>query len=220
MLVTCIGLPGSGKSYFVRALVTVLPQVFERVVLTGRFDRFFWFMVGVFLLPSVAFLFLQAILQQPIRLWPYLFHLWTVSLAEEAKGAFLTRRFPKRLYVIDEGILQRTFSFADGALFPSLWSRALSVSWPHAVLVFSGGDFGRFEAAPDAATSPRVKTGERAYRAWKEAFQHAFASAQRALPQTGKAIPLNIRNVPDLREEIARVQAALERLRPGKNVSR
>lgn len=209
MLATAVGLPGSGKSHFLGALAGSFPGEVERVRLTGRLDRLFWAKCGAIARPALAMRFLQALIQQPVRLWPYLAHLLTISFAEETKGAFLARRFPGKAHVVDEGILQRALSFADSPAFPRLWPVAVRAMWADAILVFSGGDFGRFEAVADAGESPRVRMGLERYQAWKQAFQERFRSAWGDLRGTGKAIWLDVRHAADLQPELARVHALL-----------
>ena len=212
MILECVGLPGSGKSSFLRQFVLSCEFPLERVVLSRKTERVKWFFLGVIRHPCVAGAFFFACLKQPASLRRYVLTLCATSLAEEQKAAYLSWRYPKKIYVLDEGLLQRVFSCASPASFLSLYQQVRSIQPDHAYLFFKGGRFDRFEKDEDAKKSPRILAGKQSYEAWKASLVELFEWFETCAEQDTRVITLDNTHRPDLRGFIAPVVDRLKTL--------
>ena len=166
MVLECFGLPGSGKTTTLHALLVQNPARFRLVRSGGLGERIAWCMLGLLRYPLLCAQFLHVMLQQASPLRRYTFHLWTMSLAETMKARVFSFLFPRITWCIDEGLTQRLISLSDVPGVESLERSMRGLFARHVYLIREGGTFARFteERIP---MSPRLQVGSEAFARWK-----------------------------------------------------
>lgn len=212
MIVECVGLPGSGKSSFLRELFLEAEPHFQRVRVSNKGERMVWFFLAGLRHPCIVTRFIWASFQQPPTLRRYVLALCVSSLAETQKAAYLSWMYPKNVYFLDEGLMQRAFSCFSASGFERMCAVLRSIDRGRVYLLFKGGRFDRFEKDEDAKQSPRIQAGKEAYEQWKTALMESCAWLEAAVIKDPRVIVLDNTNRPDRRAFIALVKERLRNL--------
>lgn len=212
MIVECVGLPGSGKSSFLRELFLEAEPRFKRVAIPNKGERICWFFLAGLRHPCIVARFIQASFQQSKILRRYVFALCASSLAETQKAAHLSWRHPKNVYFLDEGLLQRAFSCFSASEFEGVYALLRSMDHERVYLFFKGGRFDRFEKDEDAKQSPRIQAGDEVYKQWKTALIQSCAWLEKVTINDPRVVVLDNTHRPDRRTLIALVKECLQNL--------
>lgn len=174
------GLPGSGKTSILNALVEKFPEVYERMPKFTRGERFALTFRFMRRFPVVTAKFAVLILQNNPKLWSYIAHLVSHSFASHM---YAMRTKIEKVCLIDEGVFQRLLTVA-----PKKFDERTAVKFVkllgelHSnVVVMRGGDFGRFVFEPDRMTSYRNRFGPAYFKEWSENLFHNFTIVSKSL---------------------------------------
>lgn len=168
------GLPGSGKTSTLRALLANFPDVYRAIPKFSTGERLRLSLLFVLRFPSIGARFFFLLVQNPPRLWRYIAHLVSQSFAAHMYVSL--HADAKQLFLIDEGIAQRLLSVAPGTFSRSRAERLVRMMEGLAspVVVMSGGNFSRFVLEPDRMMSSRHALGEAYYKTWSENLMYNF----------------------------------------------
>lgn len=162
------GLPGSGKTSLLNSLAQNYPDKYLRVPKLGRSKRLKLSLQFAVSFPGVFFSFISLIFRNDWRLWGYISHLVSQSFASHVYA--IKHRSGEKLFLIDEGVLQRLLTIAPSAFTAQQVERLVKMQNVLSCrpVVVTGGDFGRFVSEPDRMMSYRNRLGIEYFKKWSE----------------------------------------------------
>ena len=162
------GLPGSGKTSLLNSLVQNYPEKYQLIPKFSRSERFKLALEFSLRFPKVFFVFSYLIFRNDIRLWSYISHLVSQSFAGHMYA--IKHRSEKKLFLIDEGILQRLLSVAPAEFSVRETKRLIEMQniFLSLPIIVKGGDFGRFVSEPDRMNSYRNRLGPDYFNRWSQ----------------------------------------------------
>ncbi len=181
-----LGLPGSGKTTRIQELITRFPGTYVVPPKLSKIQRVWFFLVFTFRFPVLNFRLLAFLFSNPWKLWRYLLHLYSYSVAVHMYAL----AHPSQFFIIDEGIFQRVLSVAPRQLS---YSQIQSISQliPRVfgvVVVMNGGSFSRFVAEPDKMTNPRNQMGVAYFDTWVAAVTANFSLLEESVLKNSRGV--------------------------------
>ncbi len=191
MIIELCGLPGSGKTSLMKNLIATAPEIFMEAKLKSKLNRYYFVLSYFFLQPAKIFFWLKLLLNNS-TLWKYKLHLLAVSCARRQAAEVLSKTGAGVVALVDEGFLQRLFTIMDRRLTAGEFVSILAkLDLPDAVILMSGGDFGRFFSKPGGVNSPRYIRGPEYLKQWADNFKDNFASFIKAMERFPKVKIIN-----------------------------
>lgn len=162
------GLPGSGKTSLLNSLAQNYPDKYLRVPKFGRSERLKLTLQFAVRFPRVFFIFISLIVRNDRRLWSYISHLVSQSFASHMYA--IKHRSGEKLFLIDEGVLQRLLTVASREFTVQEIKRLVEMQniLSSRPVVVAGGDFSRFVSEPDRMTSYRNRLGAEYFKKWSK----------------------------------------------------
>lgn len=166
MLVELYGLPGSGKSTLARELVKVDSR-FVVVDFSSKAERYLYLFLYIINHP-INFCQWMMFLFKNNKLFIYKAHLLSLSLAKLQK----IKNKKDKIFLIDEGLIQRVLTVADGIVDNKILFKLLKpLNKLDRLVIMEGGDWHRFVNDYQKDNSPRVKLGQEYFQSWQKLQQ-------------------------------------------------
>lgn len=167
------GLPGSGKTTTFNKLLSLYSEKYRSVPKLSKAKRFFLNTLFVCRFPELSFLFFKLLIQNDKRIRKYIAHLISVSFANQMYISFAQK---DKIYLTDEGVLQRLLSVAPKKFEEEeviiILKKIKNLNT--AVILMGGGSFNRFTTEPDRMSSARNKLGPDYLNKWSEELKKNF----------------------------------------------
>jgi len=167
------GLPGSGKTTTFNKLLSLYPEKYISVPKFSKVKRFFLNTLFIFRFPGLSFSFFKLLIQNDKRIRKYIAHLISVSFANQMYINFAQK---DKIYLTDEGVLQRLLSVAPKKFEEEeviiILKKIKNLNT--AVILMEGGSFSRFTTEPDRMSSARNKLGVDYLKEWSEDLKKNF----------------------------------------------
>lgn len=121
----------------------------------------------------LSFVFFKLLVQNDKRIRKYIAHLISVFFANQIYIHFVKK---DKIYLIDEGVLQRLLSVAPRKFEEDEVTRILQMikKLNTEVVLMQGGNFSRFTIEPDRMNSARNKLGAEYFNEWADNLRKNF----------------------------------------------